>query len=227
MQKIVGALLALCLAALLTGCATHANIEMPLVNQSGLESFSGKSINYQLYYSQPEPGLFTGGEKQAMKPVEEVNLSVASARVLQKIPRYIESQLPASSRQVGKSERSDYTLLIEMDAKNKRGPAYSNHQFGKSLGKGMLTMGLGPSHYKIIADFNVNYKLKSNGRTLYQKSYQVNDAVNHQKSDFESYSSLDDYSGQLLEKHMVLTLNSFLKDASRATTAMRLSVNEE
>ena len=220
MTKKFKTLVALTFAAVLTGCATHANIEMPLVSNSGMEAYAGKSISYEVLYTQPTPGSFgAGGKQQDMKSVDQVQLSVASARVLHKMPSYITGQLPASAKQVENGEPSDLSLVIAMEARNKLGPAYADHQFAKTFGKNMLTFGLGPADYKIIADFDVEYSLLQDGQLLHKKAFQVKDSINHQRGDFEAYNSLDEYSGQMLEKHMVLTLNDFLKEAAKTVPA--------
>ena len=139
--------------------------------------------------------------------------------MLQKMATYLQSQMPPTTKHVEKGQPSDMMLVVEMEVYVRRGPAYSDHQFAKSVAKGMLSLGLAPSDYKIIADFDVKYSLKQEGRELISKAYKINDSVKHQKGDFEKFSTLDDYSAQMLEKHMVLTLNDFLKEAAKTVPA--------
>lgn len=148
-----------------------------------------------------------------------MRLSVASSRVLQKMAAYLKGQMPPTTKHVEKGQPSDMILVVEMEAYDRRGPAYSDHQLAKSVAKGMLSLGLAPSDYKIIADFDVKYSLKQEGRELISKAYKINDSVKHQKGDFEKFSTLDDYSAQMLEKHMVLTLTDFLKEAAKTVPA--------
>lgn len=206
-------LLMLGLALILSGCATHANIEMPAVTQVYHQSFDNKSISHEIMYSQPKPGAFTGGEQMPLAPLEEAHLSVASAATLKNLPDYIYRQLPSTVQRAEQGE-GDMNLLVELTARDKKGPAYSNFEFGKSLGKNLLTLGFAASDYTIIADFDVTYRLQNGDRETFVKSYKINDSVAHQRGDFDSFNSLNDYAGQLLEKHLILTLNDFFKKAS-------------
>lgn len=203
--------LALCLI-LVTGCATHADIQTPVVTQLQSDNFSNKIVSYNILYSQPQPGIFSSGSQTALKPLEESELSIASAVTLKNLPEYIYKQLPTSVKK-GTPNTSDFNLEVDLIAHDKRGPAYADYEAMKSFGKGMLTFGLGSSEYNIIADFDITYKLTSHKKEIYTKSYKIKDSIDHQRGQLESFNSLNDFSGQLLEKHLMLTLNSFFKDA--------------
>jgi hypothetical protein len=203
---------ALCLAVLLTGCATHANIEMPAVSKVYDEVYENKSISHRILYSQPKPGIFTGEEQMPMVPLEEAQLSVASAATLRDLSDYIYEQLPSTVSRAAPG-KGDYELVVELTARDKKGPAYADYEFGKSLAKGLVTLGFGSAEYDLIADFDVVYSLQSGGNTLHEKSYTVYESVDHERGDFESFNSLNDYTGQLLEKHLITTLNEFFQEA--------------
>jgi len=209
MKKLLVALMALTMA----GCATHANIEMPAVSQVYDTAYEDKSISHEVFYSQPKPGVFTGGEQLPMAPLAEAELSVASASVLRDLPNYIYEQLPASVKRAS-PEQADYNLVVELTAHHKKGPAYADYEMGKSFGKDLLTLGFGSSEYDIIADFDVAYKLVGDSETIFEKSYTVKESVDHEKGDFEGYNSLNEYTGQMLEKHLILTLNDFFQEAA-------------
>ncbi|NWO04626.1 MAG: hypothetical protein HLX50_02645 [Alteromonadaceae bacterium] len=209
MKKLMVALMALAMA----GCATHANIEMPAVSQVYDTAYEDKSISHEVFYSQPKPGIFTGGEQLPMTPLEEAELSVASASVLRDLPNYIYEQLPASVKRANPGE-GDYNLMVELTARDKKGPAYADYEAGKSIGKNLLTLGFGPSEYDIIADFDVAYQLMKGSETVFEKSYTVEESVDHEKGDLESYNSLNEFTGQMLEKHLILTLNDFFQEAA-------------
>ncbi|MGI2028918.1 hypothetical protein [Endozoicomonas acroporae] len=198
----------------LSGCAQHASIEMPYVESVKSEVWTNKTFDYDIFYSQPKPGVFSGGEQLPLKPIEEAELSVASSATLRNFSDYLVKQLP-SGIQLSKDGAFDYKLVVEMEAHDKKGPSYADYQAGESFAKGMLSLGFAASEYEIIADFNVTYKLvKSDGSLILEKKYDVNDSVPHERGDFESFNSLNDYSGQLLEKHMMITLNDFIKKAA-------------
>lgn len=203
----------LCVMAIMTGCASHAEIKMPAVQSISSPKFEEKKFHYEVYYSQPKPGVFSGGDQEPLKPLSDSELSISSSAVLKDLPNYITEQLP-SSASISSKENSDYQINVELVANHKRGPVYANHELAKSLGKGILTLGLAPSDYEIIADFNVTYHLAEDGHAIYNKSYEVTDRVQHQRGDFESYNSVNDPAGQLLKKHIILTLNDFLENST-------------
>lgn len=205
-------LVVLGLVAVLGGCATHATIEMPAVTQVYHKSFQNKSISYEIMYSQPKPGVFSDGEQTPLAPLEQAEFSVASAATLKKLPDYIYQQLPSTVKRA-EAGQGDFNLVVELIAHDKKGPAYSDHEFGKSLGKDLLTLGFGSSEYDIIADFDVKYRLYSGDIEILVKSYKVNETVDHERGDFDSFNSLNDYAGQLLEKHLILTLNNFFRES--------------
>lgn len=206
-------LVLLCLIVVMSGCATHANIQMPAVTQVYNQSFDGKSMSYEIMYSQPKPGIFSGGEQMPMSPLEKAELSIASAATLKKLPDYIFKQLPSTVKRA-ENGQGDFKLVIELTARDKKGPAFADYEFGKSFFKNLLTLGFASSEYDIIADFDVNYRLYSGEQEVFSKLYKVNESVDHERGDFESFNSLNDFTGQLLEKHLILTLNDFFKQAA-------------
>lgn len=197
----------------MTGCATHANISMPAVVEVQDKAYENKSISYKIQYSQPQPGVFNEKQQQELKPIENSELSVASAKVLKDLPTYIKKQLPKTTKLIT-GKNSDLELVIELYAFDKRGPAYADFEAGKSLGKSLLTLGIGSSEYDIIADFDAKYILRKNNTEVFAKTYKVKEQVDHQRDKFEDFTALDDLSSRMLEKHLILTLNDFFKTAA-------------
>ncbi|MCD9513304.1 hypothetical protein [Photobacterium carnosum] len=196
---------------ILTGCATHGVVTIPIKAPIVNPEFDGKTFTTQLFYSQPEPGLFTAGKQLQLKPIEDAQLSVGASRVLSHFNSLFKIQLPEGSIFVNKGI-SDYTLIIELYAKDKFGPSYADYDALLSLGKSFLTLGLGSAEYTIIADFNITYKLKdSKGNILYKKDFSVNEKVDHEKDAFDHFAMGDDLASELLEKNIVLTMNDFFK----------------
>ncbi len=198
----------------LSGCATHAQITMPTVENVYHQEFDNKSFTYDILYSQPKPGIFSGGEQLALAPLSEVELSVASSKTLKGLPELIFEQLPATAKRAN-AEQADYQVIVELIAHDKLGPAYADHETMKSMGKSLVTLGLGSSEYDIVADFDVTYKLSSKGEIVFEKAYKVNESVDHEKGSFDSFNTLDEFTSQLLEKHFILTLNDFFKEATQ------------
>ena len=200
------------LIAFLSGCATHADIKVPALQQVPSDAWRDKSFTYQILYSQPRPGLRSGDEMQPLRPFEHAELSAASAATLKKLPEYIAAQIPSS--RVSREGAADYMLVVEIRARHKRGPAYSDYEAGKSVAKNLLSLGFAASEYNIVADFEATYRLQTaSGETVASKRYDVKDAVRHQRGDFESLNSLNDYTSQILEKHLLITLNDFFRSA--------------
>jgi hypothetical protein len=199
--------------AIISGCASHAQINMPVVTEVISPAFENKTFSSEVLYSQPEPGIFSGGKQQELKSIGEQRLSVASASVLKKLPTLIQQQLPKSSKLLTQ-KGTDFDLTVEMIAHDKKGPAYADHEFLKSLGKNLLTLGFASSEYDIIADFDVKYVLTQKGSEVFTKSYKVKESVDHEKGDFDSFNTLKEFTSQLLEKHLTLTLNDFFVAAS-------------
>ena len=198
--------------SVLSGCASHAEIKMPTVTKVHNSAYENKTLNYEILYSQPKPGVFSGGEQLPLESLDKAELSVASASTLKELPKFIFEQLPISVKHL--TENAELTLKLEITAHNKRGPAYSDYEAAKSLGKSLLTLGLGSAEYNIVADFDVKYVLFQNGEELFTKDYEVKDEVDHEKGKFDSFNTLNEFTSQMLEKHLILTLNNFFTEAS-------------
>lgn len=206
-------LILLLLVLTIAGCASHAQINMPAVTKVFNKGFENKSLFSEILYSQPEPGVFSGGNQMPLAPLKDAKLSVASAATLQNLPDYIYKQLPSSTRRAIDLP-SDFKLRVELIAHDKKGPAYADYEFLKSFGKNLFTLGFASSEYDIIADFDVKYVLFRGEQKVFSKEYKVAESVDHERGDFESHNSVNDYSAQLLEKHLILTLNDFFQQAS-------------
>jgi len=208
MKKVI-----LLMIVIMEGCASHAEITMPTVTKVHNPAYENKTLNYEILYSQPKPGIFTGGEQLALAPLEKAELSVASASTLKELPKFIFNQLPVSVKYV--AENADLELKLEITAHHKKGPAYSDYESAKSFGKNLLTLGLASSEYNIVADFDVKYVLIQNGKEAFSKSFKVRDEVDHEKGDFDSFNTLNEFTSQILEKHFILTLHTFFSEAAK------------
>ena len=126
------------------GCAKHADITMPSVSQVSHTGFENKSMSFEILYSQPKPGIISGGEQMPLVPLNQAELSVASAATLKKLPDYIFQQLPATVKRADVAN-SDFKIVVSLTAHDKKGPAYADYEAGKSFGKSLLTFGFGSS----------------------------------------------------------------------------------
>ncbi|HIF9221586.1 TPA: hypothetical protein ACX6QD_003092 [Photobacterium damselae] len=194
----------------LSGCATHGVVTIPV--QSAVENadFVNKTISTKLYYSQPKPGIFSGGEVLPMKPISEAELSVGSSRVLARYKELLSRQLPMNTKVAPENSNGDFLFITELQAKDKAGPSYADYDMALSTGKKLLTLGLGSSEYTIIADFDVTYKLLNHdGKLLLQDTYTVYDEVDHERGGFDGFDIGDDLAAKLLEKNIIITMHKF------------------
>lgn len=208
-------LVALSTLGILSGCATHGVVTVPVVQAVDNEAFENKTIATELYYSQPKPGVFSGGEVLPMKPISEAELSVGSSRVMARFNEILSHQMPMNTK-VTNTENSDYVFVTELQAKDKKGPAYADYDMALSTGKKLLTLGLGSSEYTIIADFDVTYKLLDNqGNLLSQETFTIEDEIDHERGGFDGYDIGQDLAAKLLEKNIVTTMNKFFSNTSK------------
>lgn len=213
-KKLSQAFVIIILGSSLLGCATHGQVKVPVLKAVENESFAGKTFSTEVYYSQPQPGLFSDGEKLPLKPIEEAEVSVGASRVLSRFQELFQRQLPAESS-IGKKDNSDFIYIIELTAKDKKGPTFADYDILASTGKSLLTLGLGSSEYTIIADFDILYRLEDkNGKVIYEKSYTIHDEVDHERSKLDGFDIGNDLAAQLLEKHVVISMNDYFKKLS-------------
>lgn len=213
-MRYVKLLSVLLLFLFLAGCATHAKIEMPVVNKVRSTNWEGKGFRLDVYYSQPQPGVFSGGEQQELKPLSEAQLSVGSAQVLASLPQMFSDQLPLNAF-LSDTEGADYRLKMELVAHHKLGPTYPDYEAAKNLAKGLITLGMGADEYNIVADFDVTYSLISKEGKTFQKHFSVKDNVDHERSAIEFKNNTFDFASSLLRKHIMLTSSTFLEEASQ------------
>lgn len=209
--KLIGALTA---AAILSGCATHGEVSVPVKQAVEIPAFVDKSISTDIYYSQPKPGILSGGEVLPMKPISEAEVSVGASRVLARFSELFAQQLPLRTS-IGTKQNSDFVFVTELQAKDKSGPSYASYDVAASFGKKMITLGLGSSEYTIVADFDVTYKLlDKSGKVLTEHTYNVHDEIDHERGGFDGYDIGEDLAAKLFEKHIVITMNKFFEQTS-------------
>ncbi len=198
----------------LTGCANHATFKEPGTYTTVNDKFTGQTMKYSIAYSQPEPGIFTGGEQQPLKPVSDTNLSVVSTRSLQNINEIVERHLPAGVTTLANENAADFQFDVEITAYEKQGPTFWDFEFLKSLGVGLVTLGLGPDYWDVIADFDVKYALKdSKNNLLIAREYSIEEKADHQASPFDTNEPLLRSSQKMFEQQLALTLNDFFEAA--------------
>ncbi len=193
-----------------TGCASHAEIKSNALAPVTNARFDNSTITYEVLYSQPQPGMFSDGEQLPLKPLAEAEVSVGSARTLRELPNYLFAQLPPSAKR-GSDDRHDYKLRLALIAKHKAGPVYADYQYGETFGKKMLTLGLAPDEFEIVADFDARLQLlDANGQVVHERDYQIAERVEHERDGFENMDNVTLVVHQLFEQQLTTLLHDFL-----------------
>ncbi|ASK79151.1 hypothetical protein CF386_08765 [Paraphotobacterium marinum] len=218
MIKISKSVMILLFSIVLSGCATKGVVNMPVIEPIQNKNLENKKVYVKVYYSQPEPGIFSGGKQQKFAPIKDAKLSIASSRVLSRFDEIVKQQLPLNSS-ITQSPLSDYKLLVYLKAKDKKGPAYQEYNLGTSLAKGILSLGLASDDYSIIGDFDIKYELFDNKENkVHEGMYTVYDEIEHERGGFDSYRHGDDLAQQLLEKHIRLTMHEYFLAMPKSST---------
>ncbi len=202
----------LTVAISMAGCASHPQITSPVVERANSENWNGKVFSYEIFYSQPKPGVFSGGQQQELAPISKAQLSVGAAQVLSNFTTIVDNILPSNTT-ITKAGDSDYSLKVALIANDKKGPTYSEYELGKSLAKGLLTLGLGSAEFNIVADFSIEYTLSNKHGNEFSKKYTINESIDNEKGSFEIHDRNADYAAELLKKNIIVTASSFFSEA--------------
>jgi hypothetical protein len=192
---------------LLVGCATAARIDVP-PQKTAVTTWQQYLIGYQINYSQPKPGFLGSREQLPLTPLAQAELSAASRTILQNLPNVVAKRIPA--KVVAAHEPRHYTLVMDLVAREVRGPTYAERQHLSSIASNLVTLGFASADYKLIADFDVRYRLlDSRGGVISDRSYQPQEQLDHEHGDFELVQTLYSHAALLLERHVSLTLDDF------------------
>lgn len=194
-----------------SGCASHANIKD--VDNAKLidDELSGKTVDYQIFYAQPTPGLlWAGGEEQDLKPIDETKRSVGANEAMKNIDSLIKQSLPAGMQVVDQENNPGYELRVKLWANSKQGPTFVDHHFLKSLGISFISLGLGPSYWTIANDFRVKYEWHSDNELVLSDSFTLSQSVSHSTSFFEIPSdTFERPRRKLFEKNLKISMQKF------------------
>ena len=56
--------------------------------------------------------------------------------------------------------------------------------------------------------------ISKNGKVIYEKDYTIHDEVDHERGKLEGFDIGNDLAAQLLEKHVVISMNDYFKRLS-------------
>ncbi|MBD2859470.1 hypothetical protein IB286_10685 [Spongiibacter sp. KMU-158] len=206
-------LASLSVLVLLVGCGTPAQIAEPSVSTYSNLAYQGKTVNYDIFYAQPKPGLFSDGEMLPMVPFDAQEKSPLAEFVTEDIQAFMEEHGPVGLMPTD-YEKSDFLLVAKITATKKAGPAWSDFKSGKSFLMSLLTFTFAPSYHDITANYEVEYDLYKHGRQVFSRAYNVNDSVPHEQSDLAHLRHLSEKPKALFRKTLSATLDDFYKSAS-------------
>jgi hypothetical protein len=196
----------------LMGCTTAGNVDMPYVKAPDVERLEKATVSYEISYQAPEAGLFKDDELLPKMPISEAKLNHNTRLVVNKFNQILASQLPSNALVVNDSH-SDYTLTMHIIATDADGPVFVKDNHAETLLKETLSLGFASNEQDIVADFKVIFSaIDHEGNALLSKEYVIKESIDHEKSDYDFADlSGETLTGKLFEKHVLLSLNDFMR----------------
>lgn len=200
----------------MAGCASRAEIDMPIIQPVQSLAYEHKTFYPDIYYCQPQANLFSGAATQAMRPLGSAKLPRASSPPMKNFDLLLREQLPSTSMITHDVREKDYRLKVEIQAHENRGPVYLDYLMAKNLPMNLLTFGIANEDFDVIADFEVVYSLyDKDDQLLYRKDYTVKDSVPHQTGNFDLGDRMLMPARDMMKKYLQLTMNDFFIQASQ------------
>lgn len=190
----------------LAGCGTVAQVENNQIEKRQHTLLNGKSIalraNYRIH-EWNDDGMYLIGQKP--KPGETHDVDYDSTRELKKGVVLQDSELGLGTRDLlGRFEPTlrqalqasganvsgsaeDYQLNATLTFGPTPAPAYADYNFGKSLGMGLVTMGLAPKQYRLRTDYTLTLVLRDlrSGQLVKQEICKSDQEHAHSISQFD------------------------------------------
>lgn len=200
-------------ACLISACGSPAKIATPSSTLYQSETYAGKSIKFDVIYSQPKPRML-GNDEELLPPMplEKQTKSYFAKKQFENFRGFLASRVPEGMKPESYSN-SDYTLKMIIVAKDRAGPVDAVYKGFKSIAMAFITFGFSPSYYSLDANYSIEYSLYKQRERQFWKRYEVRKSVDHEKVDFASPSNLENYSRQLFHKTLAQTLNDFFRSA--------------
>ncbi len=116
--------------------------------------------------------------------LEDARLQLKTNEQLDFFQKYLERVVTTSGGQLAQEgSKADVKIQASLTYGPTPAPAYRSYNFGKSLGLGLLTLGLGPNSYDAVADYEIGLTLNDNNKTVEYKA-RVEQSSEHLKSSF-------------------------------------------
>jgi len=150
--------------------------------------------------------------------VQDVRLSLKTNEQLDYFEQSVKSSLARSGVSLVNQDESDYTLEAQLTFGPTPAPAFGSYNLGKSLGMGLLTLGLGPDSHSAVTDFDVFFRLKdASGHVVseYSKSVQQEEELMKHPLNISRDSQVLDSAMKLFQTSLEAQLEAFSAEVSR------------
>jgi hypothetical protein len=233
-----------CVFGLGTGCMSSgqtkpASDQLVENQQVTIPILAGKSVELQIDMFQrvrKKGGIYSHGqeydpedieirpikrtaneEMQSNWLVEDVRLSLNTNDQLDYFEQSLENTIEHSGATLSSSGDADYTLEAKLTFGPTPAPAYQSYNLGKSMGVGLLTLGLGPKSYSAETDYEVRFVLKdSKGRILtdYSQTIREEKEVMKHNLNISRHNQVRDIAVEIFRLSLTENLASFSSEAS-------------
>lgn len=156
-------------------------------------------------------------EMQSNWLIEDVRLSLKTNDQLDYFEQSLKQAIEQSGATLSSSDDADYTLEAKLTFGPTPAPAYQSYNLGKSMGVGLLTLGLGPKSYSAETDYEVQFVLKdSAGRILtdYSQTIREEKEVMKHNLNISRHNQVRDVAVEIFRLSLAENLTSFSSEAS-------------
>ena len=150
--------------------------------------------------------------------IEDVRLSLKTNDQLDYFEKSLEQAIEHSGANLSSSDDADYTLEAKLTFGPTPAPAYQSYNLGKSMGVGLLTLGLGPKSYSAETDYEVQFVLKdSAGRifTDYSQTIREEKEVMKHNLNISRHKQVRDIAFEIFRLSLAENLASFSSEISK------------
>ena len=226
---------ALVLATLALGaCGSAAKIEQTDLSTRTVGTLDGRSVRVAVDFRQhywKDGGLHMTGQEPAPGETEVRDYDfdrelkdyaiVADAELVRKtrdMLYLVEPRLREALERAGAMPTEQDAADLVMDAVFEFGPtpapAFADFDLGKSLGLGLVTMGMAPKQYMIRTDYTLSLRLSDarDGAVIHAQTFRDRDALPHSTSSFTlpHLRKETDTAVKQFEESLEQNLNAFL-----------------
>jgi hypothetical protein len=255
-KQVMRAVSIACVLSIGAGCTSTAPTK-PVADlvaersQVTFPSLSGKSVALDLGLFQrawKDSGLHTKGQSYTDDDVEikvvervsdadmtqnwvvqDVRLSLKTNEQLDYFEQSVESSLTRSGVLIADQGKSDYTLVAQLTFGPTPAPSFGSYNLGKSLGMGLLTLGLGPDSHSAQTDFDVLFRLQdASGNVIseYSKTVQQEEEFMKHPLNISGGAQVLDSAMELFRASLETQLEAFSTEVSRSCSNCQENIQQ-